>query len=145
MTIAKYRKPLSVRPVRSAFTLIELLLVMMILAILAAVVVPKFTSRMGDTQIKAAQAQISLFKTALSMFEIDNGRYPTTEEGLNALVQNPSSLPNWKSGGYLSEQKVPNDPFGIPYVYRCPGASGKEFDLLSCGPDKQEGTADDIQ
>jgi general secretion pathway protein G len=145
MTIAKHQYRVSKRSGRSAFTLIELLLVMMILAILAAVVVPKFTNRMGDAQIKAAQTQLSLFKTALQMFEVDNGRFPTTDEGLNALVTNPSNLPNWKSGGYISEQKIPNDPWGTAYIYRAPGNNGKEFDLLSAGPDKQEGTPDDIQ
>jgi general secretion pathway protein G len=130
---------------RSAFTLIELLLVMMILAILAAVVVPKFTGQMGKSQINAATAQVSLFKTSLQMFEIDNGRFPTTEEGLQALVQNPGNLTGYKVGGYITDNKIPNDPWGTPYIYRCPGTTGKEFDLFSAGPDKQEGTADDVQ
>jgi general secretion pathway protein G len=132
------------RSIRRGFTLIELLLVMMILAILAAVVVPRFTGQLGKSQINAATAQVSLLKTALQMFEVDNGRFPTTEEGLAALATNPGNLPNWKTGGYLTDNKVPVDPWGVAYVYRAPGSTGNEFDLFSDGPDKQEGTADDI-
>jgi len=127
---------------RRAFTLIELLLVMVILAILAAVVVPKFTGRTEDARIKAAKAEISGVKTALDTFEIDNGRYPTTDEGLNALVTRPGDLPNWKADGYLP--KVPTDPWGHSYIYRSPGANGQGFDLLSAGPDGQEGGSDDV-
>jgi general secretion pathway protein G len=128
----------------SAFTLIELLLVMVILAILAAVVVPKFTGRVEDSRIKATTAQISMLKTSLNMFESDNGRFPTSEEGLSALVQNTGNLPNWKSG-YLTDNKVPVDAWNHPFVYRLPGSDGKDFDLFSCGPDGQEGTADDVK
>jgi general secretion pathway protein G len=132
------------KQIRRGFTLIELLLVMMILAILAAVVVPKFTGQLSKSQVNAATAQVSLLKTALQLFEVDNGRFPTTEEGLAALAANPGNLPNWKVGGYLQDNKVPVDPWQHPYIYRSPGASGKEFDLFSAGPDGQEGTADDI-
>ncbi|HEX4053972.1 MAG TPA: type II secretion system major pseudopilin GspG [Tepidisphaeraceae bacterium] len=128
---------------RSAFTLIELLLVMFIIAILAAIVVPKFTSRMKDSQIKAATGEVSLFKTALGMFEIDNGRYPTSEEGIGALVNNPGNLPNWHKT--LDTNTAPVDPWGHPYIYRCPGTNGNDYDLLSAGPDGREGTPDDIK
>jgi general secretion pathway protein G len=126
------------------FTLIELLLVMVIIAILAAIVVPKFTGRMQESRINAAKGQISNLKTALGMFELDNGRYPTTEEGLNALVTNPGNLTSWKAGGYLPDGKVPLDPWGTAYVYRFPGTNGAEYDLLSCGPDMHEGGGDDV-
>lgn len=126
----------------AAFTLIELLLVLVILAILAAVVVPKFTGRTEQARQGAAKADISSMKTALEAFETDNGRYPTGEEGLTALVEKPSGdLPGWKHS-YLD--KVPPDPWGHPYIYRCPGTNGKDFDLLSCGPDGHEGGGDDI-
>jgi general secretion pathway protein G len=127
---------------QQAFTLIELLLVMVILAILAAIVVPKFTGLGEKANIQAAQAQISNFKTALDAYEVANGGYPTSEQGLQALITNPGNLPNWTQ--LLSESKVPNDPWGTPYVYRCPGNNGKSFDLFSCGKDKQEGTSDDV-
>jgi type II secretion system protein G len=89
----------------------------------------------------AATAQISNLRTALDTFEIDNGRYPTTAEGLVALVKNPGNLSSWKQ--YVDS--VPMDPWGHPYIYRCPGSNGKDFDLLSAGPDGQEGTGDDVK
>lgn len=125
-----------------AFTLIELMAVMVILAILAALIVPSYTGRIASSKIKAAQSDISSIKTALSMFEIENGRFPTTAEGLDALIQNPGNLPDWKRD--LDKNNL-NDPWGTKYIYRCPGTNGKDYDLLSAGPDKQEGTADDIK
>jgi general secretion pathway protein G len=127
---------------RSAFTLIELLLVMVILAILAAVVVPRFTGLSEQANIKAAKTQISNFKTALSEYEIDNGGFPTGEQGLAALITNPGNLPNWKK--YMDVDKVPQDPWGHDYVYRSPGTNGKDYDLFSVGKDGQEGTSDDV-
>jgi general secretion pathway protein G len=126
---------------RGAFTLIELLLVLVILAILAGIVVPKFIGRSEQAKVAAAKSDISNLKTSLGTFEIDNGRFPSTEEGLQALVDKPNGdLPNWKRG----IDKVAPDPWGHPYIYRNPGTGNKEFDLLSVGPDGQEGTADDI-
>ena len=124
-----------------AFTLIELLLVLVILAILAAVVVPKFTGRTEQARQSAAKADISNLKVALSTFETDNGRFPTSEEGLRALVDKPGDLPNWKHS-YI--EKLPVDPWGHDYVYRMPGSNNKEFDLFSMGPDGHEGGGDDI-
>ena len=124
------------------FTLIELLLVMVILGILAAVVVPKLVGKTEKANIAAAQTDISVLSGALDQFEIDNGRFPTSEEGLNALVENPGGLTNWKHP-YVS--KVPKtDPWGQPYIYRCPGNNGRDYDLISGGPDKHEGGDDDI-
>ncbi len=124
------------------FTLIELLLVLVILAILAAVVVPKFTGRTEQARQSAAKADIASLKVALSVFETDTGRFPTTEEGMQALVDKPPELQGWQHS-YV--EKVPNDPWGHPYIYRCPGAGNKDFDVVSSGPDGREGTADDIQ
>lgn len=125
-----------------AFTLIELLLVLVILAILAAVVVPKFTGRTEQARQSAAKADISNLKVALSTFETDNGRFPSSEEGLRALAEKPGDLPNWKHP-YI--EKVPTDPWGHDYVYRCPGSGNKDFDLFSMGPDGHEGGGDDIE
>jgi general secretion pathway protein G len=132
---------LASRP-RSAFTLIELLLVLVILAVLAAVVVPKFTKRSEQARESAAKADISNLETALDVFETDNGRYPTTEEGLAALLDAPANAKNWK-GPYV--KKIPQDPWGNPYSYACPGTHSKAgYDLWSFGPDGQDGTEDDI-
>lgn len=128
--------------VRRGFTLIELLLVMVILAVLAAIVVPKFTSRTKQAKETAAKTDISAFDLALDSFEVDNGHYPSSDEGLNALMTQPSDATNWK-GPYL--KKLPNDPWGHPYVYRYPGQHNTNgYDVLSIGEDGQEGTADDV-
>ncbi len=123
------------------FTLVELLLVLVILAVLAAVVVPKFTNRTEQARVTAAQADVSALEGALDLFEIDVGRYPTSDEGLAALTNQPGSVKNWK-GPYL-KRDVPNDPWGNKYVYVCPGVHSKAgYDLYSYGPDGQEGNDD---
>lgn len=132
----------SFKPARRAFTLIELLLVMVIIAILAAVVVPKFTGRTEQARVTAAKADIASMKVALGAFETDTGRFPTTEEGLAALVTAPAGIQGWQHA-YI--EKVPMDPWGHPYIYRCPGSNGKDFDLFSAGPDGREGSADDVE
>jgi general secretion pathway protein G len=139
-------KKLSTRKRRSfamrGFTLIELLLVVAILSILAAVVLPKFTGRSEQARIAAAKTDISNIGTALDAFEVDCGRFPNTDEGLNALVQQPSNVQNWK--GYLVKG-VPKDPWSHDYVYRCPGQHNTTgYDLYSFGPDGQDGGGDDI-
>lgn len=131
------------RPRRGGFTLIELLLVLVILAVLAAIVVPKFTGRSEQARAAAAKTDVALIETMLDQFEVDAGRYPTTEEGIAALVQMPASVKSWH-GPYL-KRGVPNDPWGRPYVYRCPGQfNPTSYDLSSFGPDGNEGGGDDI-
>lgn len=128
---------------RSAFTLIELMLVMVILVILAAVVVPKFTGRSEQAREAAAKTDISTIEAQLEAFEIDNGRYPTSEEGLMALIEAPSNVRGWK-GPYL-KRGLPKDPWGNPYIYAFPAThSPSGFDLSSMGPDGHEGGDDDI-
>lgn len=126
----------------NAFTLIELLLVMVILVVLAAVVVPKFASRSEQARNTAAIQQISNFKTSLDAFEVDNGKYPSTEEGLGALASNVGNWQNWH-GPYMENPPMA-DPWGQPYVYRFPGTHGTSYDLFSMGPDQREGGNDDI-
>lgn len=137
--------PSSVRPLRSAFTLIELLLVIAILAVLAAIVVPKFSGRTEDARKAAAQTQISNFGTALDAFEVDNGYYPKGSAGLAELFTQPRDAVNWK-GPYLQDKGgIPKDPWGNDYVYECPGKNNTTgYDLMSMGPDKTAGTDDDI-
>jgi len=128
---------------RAAFTLVEMLLVLVILAVLAAIVIPKFAGRSQQAKVTAAGSQISGFELALNSFEVDNGFYPQGSAGLNALVEQPSNLQSWK-GPYLSKG-IPADPWGNAYVYNYPGKSNpKHFDLLSMGPDGQSGTEDDV-
>jgi general secretion pathway protein G len=128
---------------RSAFTLIELLLVLVILGILAAIVVPKFVGRSEQAKVAAAKQEISTLAGALDLYEQDNGAYPTPEQGLQALRAAPGNTTNWH-GPYLNHD-VDKDPWEHPYIYRCPGSQNTSgFDILSMGPDGQEGTADDI-
>ncbi|RCS56817.1 type II secretion system major pseudopilin GspG [Parvibium lacunae] len=121
------------------FTLIEVLVVIVILGILAALVVPKVLSRPDEARIVAAKQDISAILQALKIYRLDNQRYPTTEQGLAALVSKPTAGPqplNWKAGGYLD--KVPKDPWGNPYLYLNPGVKG-EIDIVSYGADGQPG------
>src|SRR4051795_3453810 len=128
---------------KKAFTLIELLLVLVILGILAAIVVPKFSGRTEQARNTAAQSQISTFGTALDAFEVDNGFYPKGKGGLADLVQAPRDAQNWR-GPYL-KSGIPNDPWGNAYIYECPGKHNpSSYDLMSMGPDGRAGTEDDL-
>lgn len=118
------------------FTLLELLVVMVIIGLLAGYVGPRFFSQIGKSEVKAARAQIDALEKALDQFRLDNGRYPTTEEGLKALVERPSTTSKW-SGPYL-KKAVPLDPWERPYIYKSPGEHG-EYDLSSLGKDGQAG------
>ncbi len=125
------------------FTLVELLLVLVILGALAAIVVPKFAGRTEQAKETAAATQINNFEVVLDAFEVDNGYYPKGKEGLTDLVVPPKDAQNWR-GPYL-KQDIPNDPWGNPYVYECPGKfNPTTYDLFSHGPDGRAGTEDDI-
>jgi len=114
----------------------ELVVVIIIIGVLAALVAPKFFGRVSEAKQKAAKAQIELFGTALDSLRLDVGRYPTTEEGLKALREKPSGMETWK-GPYLPKE-IPADPWGNPYVYKSPGAQG-DYDMISYGLDRTEG------
>lgn len=141
---ARKNKPHSPASRTGGFTLIELLLVMVILAILASLIIPMFVGRAEQARVTAAQTDISNISSALDTFEIDNGHYPTTNEGLIALVRQPPGMPNWH-GPYLKGNAVPQDPWGHPYQYRSPGQHSKDgYDLWSLGPTGQEGGPGEI-
>lgn len=134
--------PLKSKNLPRAFTLIEMLLVITIIGILAALVIPKMVGRSEQARQTAAQADISGIKTALDAFEVDNGYYPKGKNGLGDLIQQPRDVRNWH-GPYL--EKLPTDPWGNPYVYEYPGKhNANSYDLYSVGPDGKEGTDDDI-
>ena len=126
------------------FTLVEIMVVVVIIGILGALVVPKLMGKPGEARITAAKVDISGLMQALKIYKLDNQRYPTTEQGLQALVEKPSGGPaanGWKSGGYV--ERLPKDPWGNPYQYLSPGVKG-EVDLFSYGADGQPGgTGDD--
>lgn len=125
------------RPGRDArgFTLIEIMIVVVILAILAGIIVPRIMGRPEEAKRTKAQVDIKGIEGALNLYKLDTGIYPTTEQGLDALVTKPQIAPfprKWKDGGYLA--KVPIDPWGRPYQYLSPGEHGN-FDVYSLGPD----------
>jgi general secretion pathway protein G len=121
------------------FTLIELMVVLVILGVLAAMIAPKIMDRPDEARIVAARQDIATIIQALKMYRLDNIRYPTTEQGLQALITKPAIAPmpeNWKSGGYL--EKLPKDPWGHGYVYLNPGRHG-DIDVISLGADGESG------
>ncbi|KAF0814302.1 Type II secretion system protein G [Andreprevotia sp. IGB-42] len=127
------------KKLQRGFTLIEILVVITILAILGALIVPKIMDRPNDARVTAAKQDIGSVMQALKLYKLDNGRYPTTEQGLKALVVKPGNPPvpgNWKTGGYL--EKLPKDPWGNDYLFLNPGLKG-EIDVMSYGADGQQG------
>jgi general secretion pathway protein G len=123
-----------VRPRQQGFTLVELLLVLVILATLAAIVLPRFTGKTKQAQITAVQTQIAAFKTALDNYEVENGSYPRGRNGLLDLIQQPRDAQNWH-GPYLSSDSIPQDPWHQDYIYECPGRHNPtSYDISSPGP-----------
>lgn len=126
---------------KKGFTLIEMMLVVVIISILVTVVLPRLTGKTEQARISAAKLQIETIGMALDSFELDNGRYPNTTEGLNGLMVNPGNLKKW-NGPYLKKDIV-TDPWGNAYVYTSPGTHNNDYDLYSLGPNGVEG-GDDI-
>jgi general secretion pathway protein G len=121
------------------FTLIEIMVVVVILGLLAAIIVPTVISKVDEARVAKAKQDIQSLETALTMFRLDNSKYPTTDQGLTALVKQPvdPSIRHWRTGGYL--QRVSKDPWGNDYQYAYPGTHGKEYDLFSLGADGAPG------
>ena len=126
----------------AGFTLMELVVVLIIMGLLAAVVGPSVYKKLMGSRDQIAKIQISELEGAINFYGFDMGRYPTSTEGLQALVQNPSGSTSWK-GPYLAKG-VPTDPWERAYVYKNPGSHGNDFDICSMGADGIEGTEDDI-
>jgi general secretion pathway protein G len=127
---------------KRGFTLIEIMVVLLILGVMAALVVPRVMGRTEDARKVAAKSDIASLMNGLKLYNLDNMRYPTTAQGLDALVKKPTISPvptGYKDGGYLD--KLPNDPWGAPYQYQNPGKHG-EIDIYSFGPDGQTGGGD---
>jgi len=121
------------------FTLVEIMVVVVIIGILGALVVPKLLGRTGEARVTAAKTDIATMMQALKLYKLDNQRYPSTEQGLQALITKPTAGPSangWKEGGYM--EKLPKDPWGNPYQYLSPGIHG-EVDIFSTGADGQPG------
>ena len=131
------RKKRNILKSSGGFTLIELMVVMIILGLLAALVVPRMFGRVGEAKQKAAYTQIELFGTALDSYRLDVGRYPSSAEGLDALISQSSGTEEW-NGPYLKKIEIPLDPWNNPYHYESPGKYG-DYDLMSYGADKSAG------
>jgi len=128
---------------QQGFTLIEIMVVVVILGILAAIIVPRFLSRPDEAKVTKAKVDIKGLEETLGLFKLDNGFYPSTEQGLKALVEKPTKgrIPSkFPAGGYL--KKVPADPWNNPYVFLSPGLHNQDFDLISYGADGQPGGED---
>ena len=126
------------------FTLIELMVVIVILGILAGLIIPRIMGRPEEAKELKAKMQIESIETALKLYKLDNGAYPDTEQGLQALVEKPDTgtLPKkWRTGGYLEKGKVPKDPWGNDFIYLSPGAHG-DYDIISYGADGVQGGED---
>ena len=138
------REPLNREPgaLRAGFTLVEILVVIAIISLLAGVVLLNIAPQIGMGSQAAAKAQIQVLSSAATTYRMAHGRYPTQQQGLEALVQKPSQEPipeNYPDGGYLSGRVVPPDPWKRPYVYLIPGRSGENFEILSYGADGEPG------
>lgn len=130
---------------QAGFTLLELLVVMVIIGLLASYVGPRFFEQVGKSETKAARAQIDAFGKALDTYRLDVGHYPTTEQGLQALIEKPANEAKW--GGPYLQKNVPADPWGQPYRYKAPGDNNRDYDIVSLGKDGQpggEGDAADV-
>ena len=139
------KKPVFKKIVRQnsdrGFTLLEIIVVVFILSLLVAIVAPRIIGRTDEARVTGAKIQIRNFETALKLFKLDNGFYPDTQQGLDALIEKPATgrIPQkYKEGGYLEQKKIPPDPWGNPYIYVSPGLQG-DFDIISYGGDGKEG------
>ena len=127
---------------KRGFTLIEIMVVVIILGLLAGIVLPKILGREEEAKVSAAKVQIKAFESALDGYKLDNGFYPTTDQGLSALIKKPEvgRIPDkWKEGGYLKPARIPKDPWGKDYLYFSPGNEGREYEIVSYGPDGEQG------
>jgi general secretion pathway protein G len=124
---------------QSGFTLIEIMVVVVILAVLGALVVPKILENVDKARVTRAQSDIRAIQTALDTYRLDNFKYPTTEQGLQALVKQPAdaTITNYRSGGYLAS--LPKDPWNNPYQYQSPGADGRDYEITTYGRDGKPG------
>jgi general secretion pathway protein G len=130
------------RKEKNGFTLIEIMVVVIILGLLAGLVLPRILGQEDKAKVETAKVQIRSLEGALDAFKLDNGFYPSTEQGLEALIKKPDvgRVPNnWREGGYLKPARIPKDPWGKEFVYLSPGNEGHEYDIISYGADNEPG------
>lgn len=137
--VARLRIPTNTQRRMAGFTLIEVLIVLAIIGMIAGLVGPRVLGYLSGSKIKAARVQIEALYSAVDLFYLDNGRYPTSAEGLTVLIKKPQSTQQW-NGPYLKTGDLPKDPWGNPYLYKIPG-KGEPFTIISTGPEGREGSA----
>jgi general secretion pathway protein G len=127
---------------QEGFTLIEIMVVVIILGLLAGLVLPRILGQEEKAKVEATKVQIRALEDALDAFKLDNGFYPTTDQGLDALIRKPEAgrIPDkWREGGYLKPARIPKDPWNKDYIYLSPGNEGREYDIISYGADGEPG------
>jgi len=142
MESLSFRKGLfrSSRPDVRGFTIIEIMVVVIIIGILAGMLIPQLVGRTDEARITKAKADLRTLSTAIDLFKADNGFYPSTDQGLRALIVQPPEAKHWPEGGYLKGRaEVPKDPWGNPYAYFCPGGEGRPYDIICYGADGKPG------
>lgn len=144
--IKRFRQAVNSIQNNKGFTLMEIMIVMAIIGILSIIVLPRFMDIPQKARIQAAKQQMSAFGLALDRYSLDSGIYPTTEQGLDALVKKPATEPmpqNYNEGGYMKKTEVPKDPWGNAYIYKSPGENGRDYEITSLGSDGKEGGTGD--
>jgi general secretion pathway protein G len=136
--LSHWRRRRLLRKASAGFTLTEMLVVLTIISLILGLVGPRVLNYLSESKVKAAKLQIESFGSALDLFFIDAGRYPSSSEGLSALVQRPSSVEMW-NGPYVKGGRVPSDPWGHPYLYRAPVENTPPYEIVSLGSDGREG------
>jgi general secretion pathway protein G len=132
------------RYVRYGFTMVELMAVLIIIGLLATLVVTKVATKIDQARITTTKANLKILHSAVNQFKMDTGRFPTEDEGLTALIEQPTDVPIWEPGGYLETTDLPKDGWGHDFKYEAFPESGKQFAIRSFGPDGEEGTEDDL-
>jgi general secretion pathway protein G len=132
------------RYVRYGFTMVELMAMLIIIGLLATLVVTKVTSKIDDARKTTTKANLKILHSAVNQFKMDTGRFPTEDEGLNALIEQPTDVQIWEPGGYLETTELPLDGWAHEFKYEAFPESGKQFAIRSFGPDGEEGTEDDL-
>jgi len=130
---------------KAGFSLIELMIVIVILGLLAATLVPRIMDRPDDAKVTKTKTDIRALETALRFYRLDNGNYPSTEQGLEALIEEPDGSPvpaNWRKGGYLEASSTPKDAWNNDFIYRSPGDDDHDYEIISLGADGEEGGED---
>ncbi|MFN2267156.1 MAG: type II secretion system major pseudopilin GspG [Desulfonatronovibrio sp.] len=133
---------MSINAGSKGFSLIELMIVVVILGLLAGLLVPRIMDRPEEAKVTRARMDMKTIESALRFYRLDNGFYPSTEQGIEALIKKPETRPvpdRWRSGGYLETSSVPRDPWGNHFIYRSPGDQDRDYEIISLGADGKEG------